>query len=406
MHILMVNVRTIMSHRTTTSWSYPLPPNDTFLLGGLEGPIETLPPSSTVHSSSTVQLRNIKSIASYSWIDGTRPCIVVPGYSRVWRNMTVKTVPADSGVHHVDCNTSFMGDRSPLIPIFAAIDSLHIDFKYRDLDLITDRNSLRKLLRCIDRQHEKTFRIDVDLLGKTCLLTRREEALTDTINEFRGYGHEYVLAATKPRGGSEEEISHHRIITYDFGDLKVLLRSAVDAYAEPTSDDNSFLTSSALSIGTRGASKLPKDPVYSNRFGVKVKLTSPRTVLPQSSVIEIKTRARCRELDWKEVYPQLYLSQTPCLYLAKYERRKFAQVEKVQINSQAMAAHTREAEVAMVKLGSLLSDIPKTAREHGDGVPLSLVYHAGELQLYRRKEGTVHPFGRDIWNKFRRAAAI
>lgn len=74
--------------------------------------------------------------------------------------MAAKTVPANSGVHHVDYNTSFMGHRSPLIPIFAAIDSLHIDFKYRDLDLITDRNSLRKFLRCIDRQHDGTFRID------------------------------------------------------------------------------------------------------------------------------------------------------------------------------------------------------------------------------------------------------
>ncbi|KAI5987856.1 hypothetical protein EDD15DRAFT_1406470 [Pisolithus albus] len=289
-----------------------------------------------------------------------------------------------------------MGHRSPLMPIFAAVDSLHIDFKYRDLDLITDRNSLRKLLRCIDRQHDKTFRIDVDLLGKTCLLTRREETLTDTINEFRGYGHEYVLAATRPRRGSEQEISHHRIIRYDFGGLKVLLRSAVDAYAEPASEENSFLASfSALSIGP---------PVYSSRFGVKVKLTSPRTILPQSSVIEIKTRAICRELDWKEVYPQLYLSQTPCLYLAKHSRGMFGQVEKVQINSHAMAAHTRQAGVAMVKLEALLSDILKIVRKHGEGVPLSLVYHGGELRLYKRRETTGHPLGKDISDKFHRAA--
>ncbi|KAI6106598.1 hypothetical protein EV401DRAFT_2077827 [Pisolithus croceorrhizus] len=396
-----------MSHSTTPSWSYPPPPNEIFLLEGLEGPVETLSPSAAVHSSGRVQLRNVKPIASYSWIDGTTPCVVVPGYPRVWTNIPVKTVPADSGVHHVDRNTSFMGHRSPLIPIFAAVDSLHIDFKYRDLDLITDRNSLRKLLRCIDRQHDKTFRIDVDLLGKTCLLTRCEETLTDTIKEFRGYGHEYVLAATKPRRGSEEEISHHRIISYDFGGLKILLRSAVDAYAEPSSEDDSFLASfSALSIGTRRTSKFSNDSVYSSRFGVKVKLTSPRIVLPQSSVIEIKTRASCRELDWKEVYPQLYLSQTPYLYLAKYARRKFGQVEKVKINTQTMATHTKEAEAAMVKLEALLSDILKTVRKHGDGVPLSLVYHAGELQLYKRREETRHPFGKDISNKFQRAAAI
>ncbi|KAI6038190.1 hypothetical protein EDC04DRAFT_2868498 [Pisolithus marmoratus] len=300
-----------------------------------------------------------------------------------------------------------MGGRSPLIPIFAAIDSMHIDFRYRDLDLITGRNSLRKLLRCIDQQHDKTFRIDVDLLGKTCLLTRCEETLTDTINEFRGYGQEYELAATKARRGSEKDISHYRIISYHLGGLNVLLRSAADACVEPAGEDDSFLASfSALGIGTRGAPQPNNDSACLNLFGIKVKLTSPRLLLPQSSVIEIKTRAAHRELDWKEAYPQLYLSQTPYLYLAKHSRGTFGRVEKVQINSRAMAAHTREAEAAMVKLEALLSDILKAVRKHGEGVPLSLVYRAGELQLYKCKDRTRRPFGRDITRKFQWAATL
>ncbi|KAI6030369.1 hypothetical protein EDC04DRAFT_81964 [Pisolithus marmoratus] len=396
-----------MSCGTTVTWSYPPPPNDIFLLDRLEGPVETLAPSAATHSSSVVLLRDVKPIASYSWIDEPAPCISVPGYPRIWRNTTVTRVRVDSGDHYVDCNTSFMGDRSPLTPIFAAIDSMHIDFRYRDLDLITDRNSLRKLLRCIYRQDGKTFCIDVDLLGKTCLLTRCEERLTDTINEFRGYGHEYELAATKPRRGSEKEISHYRIISYHCGGHKVLLRSAVDACAEPAGEGNSFLTSfSARDIRTREASQLTNDLAYSSRFGIKVKLTSPRSVLPQSSVIEIKTRAAHRELDWTDVYPQLYLSQTPYLYLAKHSRGTFGRVEKVQINSREMAASTREAEVAMVKLEALLSDILRAVRKHGEGVPLSLVYRAGELQLHKRKDGTKQPFGRDITRKFQRAATL
>lgn len=396
-----------MSGIITAPWSYPPPPNDIFLVDGLEGPVETLAPSAATHSSSGVLLRDVKPIASYSWIDEPAPCIAVPGYPRIWRNTTVTTVPADSGDHHVDCNTAFMGDRSPLIPIFAAIDSMHIDFRYRELDLITDRNSLRKLLRCIDQQYDKTFRIDVDLLGKTCLLTRCEETLTDTINEFRGYGHEYELAATKPCQGSEKEISHYRIISYHFGRFRVLLRSAVDACAEPAGEGNSFLTSfSARGIRTREALQLTNDLAYSSRFGIKVKLTSPRSVLPQSSVIEIKTRAAHRELDWTEVYPQLYLSQTPCLYLAKHLRGRFGRVAKVQINSRGMTARAREAEAAMVKLEALLGDILRAVRDHGEGVPLSLVYRAGELQLYKRSEGTRQPFGKDIMRKFRRAATL
>ncbi|KAI6001140.1 hypothetical protein EDC04DRAFT_1067456 [Pisolithus marmoratus] len=358
------------------------------------------------HQASKVQLSNVKPISSYSWIEANTPTIAVPGYPRIWRKTTVTTVSPDSGVHYIDRNASCMGNRPPLIPIFAAVDSLHNDFKYRDLDLMTDRNNLRKLLRCIDRQHDKTFRIDVDLLGKTCLFTRRDETLVETIREFRGFGHEYELAATKPRRGAEGEISHHRIIGYEFGGLKILLRYEVDACTEPEGEDGSLLASlSALSIGTRGVSTHSNDSTSSTRFGMKVNMTTPRSVVPQSSVIEIKTRAAHKELDWKEFYPQLYLSQTFHLYLAKHTRGTFGRVEDFQISSQGMAAHARNAEAAMAKLVTLLSDILKAVRKYGEGVPLSLVYRAGKLQLYKRGEATRQAFGKDISSKFQQTVA-
>lgn len=201
-------------------------------------------PSQPVRASSELQLRNVKRITSYSWVWAPTPSIAVPGYPCIWRTITVKTVPADDCV---DCDVSFMGHCSPLIPIFAAVDLLLDDLQYHDSDLVTDENNLRELLRCIDRRHDKSFCIDLDLLGKTCLfscLIRHEEA---SIKEFRGYGHECEVGATKPRRGSEDGISHHRVISYDFGGLKVLLRC----------EDDSFPASLfALSIGTKAASTL------------------------------------------------------------------------------------------------------------------------------------------------------
>lgn len=117
-------------------------------------------------------------------------------------------------------------------------------------------------------------------------------------------------------------------------------------------------------------------------------------------MIEITTRAARKGLDWKDVYPQLYLSQTPSLYLAKHTRGTFGRVEKMQINSQGMAARAREAEATMTKFQALLRYILKAVRKHGQGVPLCLVYRAGKLQLYRRRKGTRQPFGKDILRKF------
>ncbi|KAI6019172.1 hypothetical protein EDC04DRAFT_3093121 [Pisolithus marmoratus] len=391
-----------MSYRTTVV-THQSPASNNFLMKGLEGPIEAFSSAAVAHASNSVQLRNVKPVASYSWIERTTPTIAVPGYPRIWRNTTVTTVPADSGIHYVNHNALRMGNRSSLIPIFASVDSLNDDFQYRDLDLVTDRSNLRKLLRFIDQQHDKVFRIDLDLVGKTCLLTCCEEAWVVTINEFCGYGHEYELAATKPRCGSEDDICHHRIISYDFGRLKVLLRYEVDACVELESDDDhpSKFSSSPLNAATRETSIFFDESAYPSCFGINIKLTSPRSVLPQSSVVEIKTRSARREPNWKDIYPQLYLSQTPYLYLARHIRGTFGQVEKVQLSAQGTAAHAEEAETAMAKLETLLSDILKAVRKHGRGVPLSLVYRAGKLQLYKRGDGVGQPLENDILDKFR-----
>lgn len=221
-----------MSYHTQKRTGFPLPSvNVNFLLKDLEGEIKTLSTHVTLQHPSTSLLRNFTSVASYSWFESTLPSIAVPGVPtrraqtvvltlqilgcpRIWKNAPPSSVPADSGLYYVDGNGAHMGRRSPLLPIFAAVDVLHENFPYRDLDLVTDRNSLRKLLRCIDQQHNRAFRIDVDLAKNTCLFTRCEEALTETVDDFRGYGHEYEKAATRSQRGAEKEVSHHRIVTY------------------------------------------------------------------------------------------------------------------------------------------------------------------------------------------------
>ena len=126
----------------------------------------------------------------------------------------VKQVPLDAGVQYIHHNASKMGTRSPMLPLFAAIDALHDDFAYKDLDLVTDRNGLRKLLRYIDNANtEDNFRIDVDLVGKTVVFTRQEEN-TEVVRQNTGYGNEYLKATTREPPGCEKMLDHHRIITY------------------------------------------------------------------------------------------------------------------------------------------------------------------------------------------------
>ena len=126
----------------------------------------------------------------------------------------MEQVPLDAGIQQIHHNASKMVNHSPMLPLFAAIDAMHDDFAYKELDLVTDRNGLRKLLRYIDNMEiDDNFRIDVDLAGNTCLFTRQEEN-TAVAGQNIGYGNEYLKAATRVPSGCEEMLDHHRIITY------------------------------------------------------------------------------------------------------------------------------------------------------------------------------------------------
>lgn len=205
-----------------------------FVLKDLEERVATLSVDATGYASEVIRLRHVQPVASYSWIDASAPTIVVPGRSavvyhpasltcldhkgspRIWANERppVKQVPLDAGVQYIHHNASKMGNDTPMLPLFVAIDALHDNFPYKDFDLVTDRNCLRKLLRYIDNaQTEDNFRIDVDLAGKTCLFTRQEESAT-RVDQNTGYGSEYLKAATKAPSGCEKMVGHHRIITY------------------------------------------------------------------------------------------------------------------------------------------------------------------------------------------------
>ncbi|KAG9311434.1 hypothetical protein JVU11DRAFT_8547 [Chiua virens] len=378
-----------------------------FVLKDLKEKVATLSVDATANASELVRLRHVTPVASYSWIDAPVPTIVVPGSPWIWaeERPPVKQVPLDQGVQYIHRDGSKMGDHSPLLPLFVAIDALNDDFCYSDLDLVTDRNGLRKLLLYVDGERmEDDFRIDVDLVGRTCLFTRREENTTRE-GQNTGYGHEYVKATTRAPAGCEKMVDHHRVITYKFGSLNILLGFTADACKAPTKpeNDDDFLASfSSLSIGTKaeGAMKLSKS-TKPTPAGLDVMLSSPRSLVPQSDLIEVKTRSTYREPNWRDIHPQLYLSQTPWLYMAKHTRGVFQPVEKIALTGEEMRPYAEMMEGSLGKLKNLLKAILKAVREQGEGVPLTLVRQGGTLSLWKRKEGSGKPLGEEIRNKFK-----
>jgi hypothetical protein len=110
-----------------------------------------------------------------------------------------------------------------LVPLLIAVDKTSevagtsSAFDWSEIDFVTDRNGLRKLLRWIDGPNQadkpKEFRIDMELAGHTVLLNRWEKRTRDNFIG-KSYGFNFEQASTTPAPGCEESTGHHRIVKY------------------------------------------------------------------------------------------------------------------------------------------------------------------------------------------------
>ena len=193
-----------------------------------------------------------------------------------------------------------------------------------------------------------------------------------------------------------------RYLPQNFGGLKVLLRFEVDACTGVPSHDADDLVAALSGLKIKSDTAAAETSVNTRTpvGGVSIIRTSPRTPVAQSTLIKLKTRASHRPLDWAEAYPQLYLSQTAYLYLAKHTRGNFGVVEKIKLAGDSMKVYAKQAEVGMGKLKVVLNEVLDAVQKEGNGVGLSLVREGDRLVLYKRKPGTGKAAGSEVLSRF------
>lgn len=127
-------------------------------------------------------------------------------------------VKPDMGILPIDQNTYRMPSAT-LLPLVVAVNQKRKDegadpFPWGTMDIVTDRNGLRKLLRWIIGGEVKEFRIDAQLAGdKTVLLSRWEKRTREELSG-RTFGFNFEKASTAPAAGCEQSSGHHRIVSY------------------------------------------------------------------------------------------------------------------------------------------------------------------------------------------------
>ncbi|KAF9452954.1 hypothetical protein P691DRAFT_802805 [Macrolepiota fuliginosa MF-IS2] len=339
-------------------------------------------------SSEELQIKDYRYIGSYNWAEGSdqsNPVIVVPGSPPEWlENPLPITVPGDTGAHYRDRNGHMLPGR-PLLALVTAVNELNVQpaVEWKAADFVTDRNSLRKLLRWV-RRTGRDWRIDTELVGnKTIFLNRWEQKTVDHLHgNMYGFGFENAVTKTVP--GGDGVPGHARIATYDYAGLKMIMQFEVDAYL-PTPKESSTPPAETADTLAEAIStiNLAEDEV-GRSFGLGI-IRKGNSNIPNSAIIELATTTR--QVDWKERYPQIFFSQTPNHFLARHDQLQmgtFTRIDKRAIDCPVLQAANSRLQPAFKKLRAALEAIQRIVMEHGHGERLTLLYTNKRLEVYKR----------------------
>ncbi|KAL8672313.1 MAG: hypothetical protein Q9168_003229, partial [Polycauliona sp. 1 TL-2023] len=194
-------------------------------------------------------ITDVNAIASYNWLDVSNPTILVPGSPPTWSPPTnPRSIPPDAGGFlYVDQNADRY-PQCPIAPLFAAIRSLHPNYDFSSIDIITDRAPLRKLFAFAAGDPQlRDFRFGITVHGKgekkTVVLHRmekmtREKFAEDTLRGYRAGFEAQFLRRWNSMNDTTVKIAYYRIVEYRFGGLKFLVRGGVDGVFPLKEDSN------------------------------------------------------------------------------------------------------------------------------------------------------------------------
>ena len=190
------------------------------------------------------------------------------------------------------------------------------------VDVFGCGSTFGNLLRCA-RSQPQPFRFDVDVIGDTVFMVRREDTPTQMITDLQGYGHTFPDAYTSWDADVRNSVSHQRIVSYVFGGMQFFIRSETDAYVPASTAKSNILKESRKDIPIDDVLDMmgigDRQPVD----GAVLTVRKQGNLVSQEEIFDIKTRARYREYDMEDILPRLWLNQTPKFLLAYHESGLF-----------------------------------------------------------------------------------
>lgn len=280
----------------------------------------------------------------------------------------------------------------PSEPGIRALFMMQPDFCCEDVQFVGCGSTLGNLLRFASGL-DKSFRFDIDLIGTTVFFVRKENSPTELIEDVVGYNTSFTEGYTTWPATVAGSVSHQRLIRYDFGGSKLLVRSECDGYLKeklvpaeavpnPKKQKGKVDLISALAgVGVASKSPTSEGNLEIRQLGQKV---------PQNAIFDLKTRSLTTErpIDMTEIKRRLWANQTPNFLFAQHRRGLFLEENiDVQDIKRGVLEWEEANQDLLQRYASILKSIWKTANENRR-VKLQVVrIEGGPLRICKQVSG-------------------
>ncbi|MCJ1382150.1 hypothetical protein MMC17_005262 [Xylographa soralifera] len=349
-------------------------------------------------------------VASYNWLDRAKATILVPGGPPVWTPPgTTSTLQPDSGTYFRDPNAARY-PRYPTEPAMRAIFAMRPDLDTA-IDVVGCGSTMGNLLR-FAASKESTFRFNMEIIGDTIFLVRKENSPQEIIDGVYGYGHTFPDSYTTWAPAVKGSVSSQRLVRYKFGGLTCLVRFESDGYLkDKTMDDEDSLytqlfvqsdhpqssktsESNTLLLDFKSASVSEKSP---EKDSIDLTIELGGCLIPQQAVFDLKTRSArsAVQIIMDDVYPRLWVSQIPNFIIGYHQSGKFDDVRVIDVRVEVNEWERKNADV-LRQFQSTLRKLIRIAKE-SDCRKFELRRIAqGPLQIWKLRRDSWAALPRDL----------
>lgn len=250
----------------------------------------------------------------------------------------------------------------PFEVVFRAVESMNPTFRFNSVDILLNRNSLRKLHDfCLGRVQD-SFRVNLYLVNSTLIV---EMCFVLRGSAQTGFGHNFERAVTRLPPDLVDSSAHHRVICYKLGRLECAVHFEVDASYDGSDKAGAPGANKPIEkekSGGGGVQSLEASlssmtlnrSAHAKAKHVSVRAISRGSGTPQASVAELKSIFKKRS--GLKKLPQLWFGRTRYLIKGYHKQGLFNRLQVDDCREALIDWENDEAnQAALQKMALLLS---------------------------------------------------